>query len=315
MPRSKLQPAARQPAGGVSRLLGVVAPNIDSLFVSALVAAVGRAARVAGYELLVYSLTQRDRYPPGGVVRLFEHLAAGVVALLPYEFSYLQGIAAARVPVVTVDNPERRVRYPTVATDGYQGGLAAVRHLLALGHREIAFLAGDERLVSARERARGFHHALSEVGLPRDPELIATGDFTEEGGHAATRALLRGRRRFTALFAANDYSAFGAVAALREARLRVPEDVSVVGFDDMPPAATARPPLTTVRQPTTDMGQRAVGLLLDAIAGHAVPQYVVLPTTLVVRGSTAPPRSLRAAPERAGARSRSMGPPRRRQRR
>ena len=133
-------------------------------------------------------------------------------------------------------------------------------------------------------------------------------------GLAAVAALLRRRRRFTAVFASNDYSAFGAMEALREAGLRVPEDVSVVGFDDMPPAALARPPLTTVQQPVADMGQTAVRLLLDELAGHPVAQYVVLPTTLVIRGSTGPP------PRRAGGRAgragaREKGPPRRGQRR
>jgi LacI family transcriptional regulator len=290
MPRSPTHIAARQPSRHPGKLIGVVAPNLESLFVSELAMAVGRAAHDAGYELLIYSLARRDRYPPGGVIRLLEDLAAGVIAMLPYEYAYLQGLASARVPVVTVDYPERRARYPTVATDNYLGGLAAVRHLLSLGHRRIAFLAGDERLVSARERARAYQNGLSEAGLPRQPELIDRGDFTEEGGHAATRALLRRRRKFTAVFAANDYSAFGAIRALAEAGLRVPEDVSVVGFDDMPPAAHAHPPLTTVRQPMADMGQMAVRLLLDALGGRPVPHYVVLPTTLVVRASTGPVR-------------------------
>ncbi len=287
MPRSPTHIAARTPSRHARRLVGVVAPNLESLLVNELVVAGGRAAHDAGYELLIYSMARRDRYPPGGVVRLLEDLAAGVIAMLPYEYAYLQGLASARVPVVTVDYPERRARYPTVATDSYQGGLAAVRHLLALGHREIAFLAGDERLISARERARGYHNGLSEAGLAFQPGLVGKGDFTEEGGYEATRALVR-RRRFTALFAANDYSAFGAMTALREARLRVPEDVSVVGFDDMPPAAHATPPLTTVRQPMADMGHMAVRVLLDALGGRPVPHYVVLPTTLVVRASTAP---------------------------
>jgi LacI family transcriptional regulator len=119
-----------------------------------------------------------------------------------------------------------------------------------------------------------------------DPALLAAGDFSEQGGRAAAAALLRPRRRPTAIFAANDLSAFGVLAALREAGLRVPRDVSVVGFDDLPAAAHVQPPLTTVRQPLREMGGAAVRSLLARIAGEPAAGAVTLPTALVIREST-----------------------------
>ncbi len=279
--------AARKLSGAASRIFGVVTPHLESPFVSEIIAGMGPAAGESGYELLVYSLRRRDRHPPGGVTRVLEQVADGVIALLPFEFAYLHALAAARVPVVTVDQGERRARYPTVVADAYQGGLAAVRHLLSLGHRDVAFLGGDDRLASARERARAYRNALSEAGLGRSAGRMIPADFSAEGGYAATAALLRRRPRPTAIFAANDLSAFGALGALRAAGLRVPEDVSVVGFDDLPAAAHASPPLTTVRQPLHEMGREAVGLLLAGVRREVGPRHVVLPTTLVIRESTA----------------------------
>jgi LacI family transcriptional regulator len=282
--------AAQKLSGGASRLLGVVTPQLDSPFVSAVVAGVGRAAREAGYEMLVYSLMEGGRPPPGGVTRLLEQIADGVVALLPSEFDYLAALAAARVPVVMVDQRTPRARFPSVAADSYAGGRAAVEHLVGLGHRRVAFVAGDERLASARDRRRAYLDVLAEAGLPRAPGLIVPGRFSEEGGRAAAAALLALRDRPTAIFAANDHSALGVLAALREAGVRVPRDVSVVGFDDLPAAAHVHPSLTTVRQPLQEMGAAAVRSLLSRIAGAPCAAAVTLGTELVVRSSTAPPR-------------------------
>jgi LacI family transcriptional regulator len=282
--------AAQKLSGGRSRLLGVVTPHLDSPFVSAVVTGAGSAARAAGYEMRVYSLVERGRRPPGGVTRLLEQIADGVIALLPFEFDYLEALSAARVPVVTVDQRTARARFPTVAADSYGGGRAAVEHLARLGHRRIAFVAGDERLASARERRRAYQDTLAAEGLPHDPRLVVPGRFTEEGGRSAAATLLRLRRRPTAIFAANDLSAFGVLGALRQAGLRVPQDVSLVGFDDLPAAAHVHPPLTTVRQPLAEMGASAVRSLLVQISGGVAPGAVSLATALVVRASTAAPR-------------------------
>jgi LacI family transcriptional regulator len=280
--------AAQKLSSGRSRIIGTIA-QLHTPFTSELVMGAGSAARAAGYEMLLYSLVDADRQPPGNVLQLLQQFADGVIALLPYEFEYLEALAAARVPVITVDQSEASQRYPCIAADSYQGARSAVLHLAELGHRRVAFVTGNERLASARDRRRAFEHVQAQLGLHRHPGLIAEGDYSQRGGFEAAKRLLRLRPRPTAVFAANDISALGVLAAVREAGLRVPEDLSLVGFDDIPLAAQVHPPLTTVRQPMQQMGRSAVNALLAMIAGIEAPSpLIALPTELVVRASTAP---------------------------
>jgi LacI family transcriptional regulator len=224
-------------------------------------------------------------------MQLLQQFADGVIALLPYEFDYLDALAVARVPVITVEHLAKDHHFPSIVADSYQGARAAVRHLADLGHRRIAFVTGNERLASAGDRRRAFEDSRAQLGLHRHAELIADGDFTQKGGFEAANRLLNLRPRPTAIFAANDISALGVLSAVREAGLRVPEDVSLVGFDDIPLAAQVHPPLTTVRQPLQQMGRSAVNTLLAMIAGIEAPSpLITLPTELVVRASTIPPR-------------------------
>jgi LacI family transcriptional regulator len=282
--------AAQKLSSGRSRILGVIA-QLHTSFTSELVVGAGSAARAAGYELLLYSLVDADRQPPGNVLQLLQQFADGVIVLLPYEFEYLEALAAARVPVITVDQSDVAQQHPCIAGDSYQGARAAVVHLAELGHRRVGYITGNERLASARDRRRGFEHVRAQLGLHRHPELIAEGDYLQRGGYEAAQRLLRLRPRPTAIFAANDISALGALAAIREAGLRVPDDLSLVGFDDIALASQVHPALTTVRQPMQQMGRAAVNTLLAMVAGIDAPSSLItLPTELVVRSSTAPPR-------------------------
>jgi DNA-binding LacI/PurR family transcriptional regulator len=171
----------------------------------------------------------------------------------------------------------------------------AMEHLLSLGHRRIAYIGGslEDQLDFAAplDRLRGYRAAMRQAGLPRERSWEAVGDFTVRGGVAAMRLLLETRQRPTAVFAASDEMAIGAVHALREAGLRVPEDVSVIGIDDHEMAEFFE--LTTVAQPVHEQGQLAAGLLLDALAADparlARPQELIVPTRLLVRKTTAPP--------------------------
>lgn len=279
--------AAQKLTGARTRIIAVVA-ELHTPFTSDLLLGMGAVARAADYEMLVYSLPVRDRRPPGSILDLLRQIVDGVIVILPYESDYLESMATAHIPVVTIEQGAVSA-FPSVTADNYQGGLSALQHLIELGHRRIAHIAGNDRLTSARDRRRAYHDILAQARLPYDPDLEVDGDFSRKGGFEAAQKLLALADRPTAIFAANDISAYGAIAAIREAGLSVPGDISVVGFDDIPIASQLHPQLTTVRQPLQQMARAAVNLLLALVAGLDAPsEQIVLPTQLILRESTTP---------------------------
>lgn len=195
-------------------------------------------------------------------------------------------------PIVCVDRDVDSPSLPVVQVDNRLGGRLATEHLLSLGHTRIAHVSGAElhRLRHSQERLAGYHEAMASARVPVDPRLIAAGDYVEEGGYEATRTMLELGVSFSAVFAANDLSAIGAIRAIIESGRRVPEDISVVGFDDIHIAAFVRPPLTTIHQPAAEIAQRATEILVALIQGRrARGRRYLLEPKLVVRGSTAPP--------------------------
>jgi LacI family transcriptional regulator len=192
-------------------------------------------------------------------------------------------------PIVCLDRDVDSPSVPLVQVDNRLGARMATEHLLSLGHTRIAHVAGAEDLRISEQRAAGYREALAAAGVEADPRLTATGSFTEGGGYAATLALLESGAEPTAVFAANDLSAIGAINAIIESGWRVPVDVSVVGFDDLRLSAFTAPPLTTIHQPAVEIAHRATEILVDLIRGRSVHrlQYLLEPR-LVVRSSTAP---------------------------
>jgi DNA-binding LacI/PurR family transcriptional regulator len=177
-----------------------------------------------------------------------------------------------------------------VGATNWSGGRSATRHLAGLGHRRIAMIAGPDRILFCRARFDGYRSALEAAGLPADPALVVRAELSQEGGHAAARELLSRPGRPTAVFACNDLQALGVYQAARRAGLRIPEDLSVVGFDDLPLTALTDPPLTTVHQPLAEMAVAATEIALALGRGERPSQVgVELATTLTVRESTAPP--------------------------
>ncbi|TQS24435.1 LacI family DNA-binding transcriptional regulator [Microbispora sp. KK1-11] len=218
---------------------------------------------------------------------------AGVIAV----FSSLTGVqrerlATHKIPLVLLDptgDPGHRV--PSVGAGNWNGGLTATRHLLELGHRRIAIITGPPHALSSRARLDGYRAALDTAGVPVDPELICQGDYQIEDGLTHTHRLLRLSDPPTAVFASNDGQAIGVYHAAHQLGLRIPEDLSVVGFDDMPPVRWAIPPLTTINQPLTDMAGAAAAMLVTLARGEPLPHHrKEFATTLVVRESTAPPK-------------------------
>ncbi|WP_431936187.1 LacI family DNA-binding transcriptional regulator [Micromonospora sp. RP3T] len=191
-------------------------------------------------------------------------------------------LARLGIPVVCSGRPLGGADVPYVDVDHTGGVTRAVEHLIATGRRRIATIAGPQDMVAGIERLIGYRAALTTAGLP---ELVAYGDFTRESGTAAMRELLAADPELDAVFAASDLMAHAALRALREAGRRVPEDVAVIGFDDIETAAYTEPPLTTVRQPIVELGRAMTRQLLRIAAGEHVEQALMLPTELILRDS------------------------------
>jgi LacI family transcriptional regulator len=194
------------------------------------------------------------------------------------------------VPLVAVDVSGAYADLPSVDNDDRGGVSSAIDYLAGLGHRRIAFLNGPLDAPFDREALTGYLEACDRHGLLIEPRLLRTSHYSVASGRAAMAAVLASGAPPTAVFAVDDESAAGAMQAIHDAGLRVPEDISVVGMDDLPLAAALRPALTTVRIDTEELGRRGAAMLLQIIAGAPPdPPRVVLPTRLVVRESAAPP--------------------------
>jgi DNA-binding LacI/PurR family transcriptional regulator len=319
---------ARQLAGGTSRTLGLVmhqAPEqvaVDALLAETL-RGLATVARGSGFRVLVETMAPG---PEGYTDLLHSRQVDGLVVSGPRaDDAVLRDPRSAALPIV-LQGTLSEASVPSVDVDNRAGAQEAVEHLIALGHRHIACLTNAPlAYTAAADRVAGFCAALREAGLSADPALIAEGDFDAASGHRAMAELLARGHGFSAVFVASDTVAVGAIAALRQAGLDVPGDVSVVGFDDVPLAAYFDPPLTTIHLPAFELGATAGQVLVERVRGGAVAFQTTLATTLVVRASTAAyhagdrrlPSTQQGAPEvpatspiaHAGARSRREGRP------
>jgi LacI family transcriptional regulator len=194
------------------------------------------------------------------------------------------------VPMVVLDpSGGPTMDAPAIGATNWAGGLAATEHLISLGHTRIGFIHGPKQVLCSRARFDGYRAALDAAGLTYDPTLIYDGDFYHQSGFDAASSLMRLPEPPTAIFASSDQMAFGAYEAIRQAGLRIPEHVSIIGFDDLPESRWTSPPLTTVRQPLAEMGALAARTVLEMAAGNDIDSpRLELATELVVRESTAP---------------------------
>ena len=286
----RLNSAARALASGRTRSIGVVTLGTALYGPASLLIGVERAARDAGYALRVVNTLEGD---PGGVAGAVESLLEqgvdGIVVSEPIDEGRVS--LSGDVPVLVLGAPAAFGGARTIAV-GVGAELlarAATGHLLDLGHATVHHLAGPQRWFAARDRMAGWRGALAARGIA-EPAVLQ-GDWSAASGYAAGRALAA-RGDCTAVFAANDDMAIGVIRALTEAGLRVPHDVSVVGFDDIPVAAYVTPPLTTVRQPFDAVAREGLRLLVQAIEKPETdpPPAADPPVDLIVRASTAPPR-------------------------
>lgn len=287
-------PVARGLAGGRTLSIGVVTQAIDSPFYGGALRGIEDELDRAGYSPLFVSGHWNAAEEARCMAMLEARRVDGIIVLTGRLSDNALAECAQRLPVVVTGRTLSARNLCALNFDHGGGARLATRHLLDLGHRRIAFITGDPAHPDANERLAGYRAALQAAGVKPDPELVVSGLFTEESGLLAVNRLLDARRRFTALFAANDQMAFGACLGLHRRGLRVPQDVSVVGFDNLPATQYALPPLTTVQHPAYELGQLAAAAMRQLLRGE--PPTVAVPAPqLVVRESSATPPSGRAA--------------------
>jgi LacI family transcriptional regulator len=276
--------AAKTLAGGRTNTIGLLVPDLSTQYMGEIARGVLNEIRKAGMELLIstYFDDMRER----NQLTLLQNITDGLILLLPYtNDTEIQTIEQSGVPVVVVDHRGSDIKLPAIDIDNYSGGRKATEHLLRLNHKRIGFIAGHFQ--ASTDRLRGYTEALLNAGVPFDKNLVVKGGFSQPGGFSATTQLLTLSDPPTAIFAGNDLSAFGAMEAIKEQGLRIPNDISVIGFDDIPSASDVYPPLTTIRQPLAEMGRAAVRMMLAKLRGVEPPsQRITLATELVERAST-----------------------------
>lgn len=282
---------ARMMKGGRTNVIGVVVNDLSSVVVNAFVTALSEEVRKFEMDLFIYnSLGDLGDGKGKRLSQMLHGLWDGLVYVLPrMSDDYLKTLEQSDSPIVLINYCRQETTLPVVRGDNVNGARDGVAHLIELGHRRIAFVRGTAYTGQSAERERGYRAALESAGIAFDETLVAQGDFNEPSGVAAGRALLALPDAPTAIFAANDAMALGCMTAIREKGLRIPQDVSVVGFDDMPGAAVAQPGLTTMRHPVAAMAQASVQELMRRIQNQpGRRQRIEFPSEFVVRESTGP---------------------------
>ena len=273
--------AARTLKTARTMAIGLTVPDLANQNYATIALGAEERSAAAGYVLLVASSSASER-----MLAFHGRIDGLLVGMATTETPRL-GQFGRGLPALLVNRREP-CGIPSVTVDDEAGGALATRHLLALGHQVIGHVAGPQHADTARRRLHGYVRALDEAGVQGRPELVCETSFDEAGGHVAANRLLRLEPRPSALFVANVRAAIGVMAAARRLGLRIPDDLSVVGFHDAPFAGFLDPPLTTVRMPLTEMGRQAVDSLLALLAGEpVVDSMVATPPELIVRGSTA----------------------------
>ena len=277
-----------------SGLIDLVFSDLDSPWAVEIMRGVEEVAHAAGIGTVVSAIHRRSSSARQWLENLQARATDGVIIVTSALNAPQQAeLRRLNIPTVIVDPAGvPLLDAPTIGASNWAGGLAATEHLLGLGHRRIGFIAGQPQLLCSRARLDGYRTALEAAGLPVDEHLIYQGDFYHASGFAGSTKLLALAQPPTAIFASSDQMALGAYEAVRRRGMRVPEDVSIIGFDDLPEVRWSSPPLTTIRQPLSEMGMVAARTVLRMVQGEKLESpRMELATELVIRESTAPPRS------------------------
>ena len=277
-----------------TQTLALVLTDITNPFWTTVARGVEDAARIGGFSVILGNTDESEPREYEYVQVLLQKQVDGFL-LVPARHG-ARSVALIRrqkVPLVVLDRTVE-ANVDTVRSDSVGGARALTHHLISLGHRRIAMLTGPREVSTAVDRALGYRQALEEAGIPVTGDLMRFGPYTQQGGYAMTLSILSLSSRPTAIFAGNNFIAVGALRALREAGLQVPEDVSLVAYDDLPPNFLVEPFLTVAAQRAYEMGQVATQLLLTRLAEQepGQPQEIVLPTELIIRRSCGNPKNM-----------------------
>jgi LacI family transcriptional regulator len=276
--------AARSMRSRRTNVVGLILPDVKDPFSVQVMRGVNRAIDELGYDLIVYTSGSIKKDSSAGRERHYVSLlngsiTDGIIVVTPTATTF-----STTSPVVAVDPNNESPEFPAVIATNRDGALAMMEYLISLGHRRIGFIGGRPELQSAVRRLQGYEDGLRQANIPIDPALIQAGDFTTERGFMCAQKLLGLSDPPTAIFAANDQSAIGAIQAANQAGLRIPDDLSVVGFDNIPEAGFMSPGLTTVDQFIDRMGYVATEMLIDLIQGEMLESNLhKIPTQLIVR--------------------------------
>jgi len=279
-------PVARGLAGGRTMSIGVVTQAVDSPYYGAALRGIEEELDPQGYRPLFVSGNWNAAAEARCVEMLFARRVDGIIVLTGRLSDDALRAYAARLPLVVTGRQLKAPGLYSLNFDNFEGARIATRHLIQLGHRNIGFIAGDLEHPDSLERLKGYRAGLESAGIVYDERLVVPGEFHEISGMLAVDRLLQCGKPVSAIFAANDQMAFGAALGLRRRMLRVPDDVSLVGFDDLPTSQYASPPLSTVHQPAYELGRLAAQCMLQLLAG-VEPNAEVPPPRFVARESTA----------------------------
>jgi LacI family transcriptional regulator len=283
---------ARGLKGSRTNVVGVLAPDLGTGYIGEILHGIDAELALHHLDLMLFTTHRTATKESNYVANMVQGMVDGLLLILPRNpADYMATLTQRNFPFVLIDHQGTGNPCPAVGATNWQGGYHATEYLIKLGHRRIGFITGSMDLGAAIDRLEGYKSALRVHHLPEDIQLIYEGTFFQPDGYAGGSALLDLENPPTAIFASNDVMAMGVMDAIRSRGLRVPEDVSIIGFDDIPQAAMVRPALTTVRQPLEEMGRLATQMLIDQLKNPDKEiGRVELPTQLVIRDSTAPPK-------------------------
>lgn len=279
--------------------LGLIAPDVSNPFFASIIKRVQNVAHDLGYSLVVCNTDENMELEVEHVNLLYRKRVDGLIAMpVGQDAAHYQEWLEKGIPLVLLDRCFDELKVPSVVVDNYAGAYEAVNYLLDAGHRRIAFVQGLPGTYTNTERLRGYKAALQNHGINIEERLIVGGDFRQENGYIETKLLLTMGHRPTAIFATGDLITLGALQAIYEEGLEIPQDISLLTFDDFDFAPFLRCPLTAVQQPREMMGEVAVKMLIDHLTkADAEVSRVVLKPRLIVRDSVAPPGGM---PPKAG---------------
>lgn len=284
--------AARSLRAGRSHVIGLIISDIQNPFFTSIVRGIEDVAHQHGYSLVLCNSDEDPEKEKLYINVMRSEEVAGVILASASEANpQVDDLITYNIPVVAIDRQVDGRTIDSVLAANIEGAHAAVVHLLELGHRCIGFIGLPLTHTPGKERYEGYQRALRDNQLPMSQSFVRIADAKQQGGYESTRDLLTQQPCVTALFVANNLMTLGALDAIRERSLRIPDDISIIGFDDMPWANLLQPPLTAIAQPTYELGQRAAELLLERLKDRDKPvTHEKLETRLIRRGSTSQPR-------------------------